>query len=192
MNAILGTSDACIAVNPSDMCVALAVLEARVNVIGPGGERSIGFTEFHRLPGDTPERDTNLEADELITSVDLPPEGFATNYTYLKIRDRLSYAFALVAVAAGLELDGNTIKEARFALGGVAHKPWRNTQAEAQLKGQPPSEATFTQAADLVLREAKGFAHNTFKIDLARRTIVRALSQAARATPQSQSDKKLL
>jgi len=192
MNAILGTSDACIAVNPSDMCVALAVLEARVNVIGPRGERSIGLADFHRLPGDTPQRDSNLEADELITSVELPPQGFATNYTYLKIRDRLSYAFALVAVAVGLELDGNTIKEARFALGGVAHKPWRNTQTEAQLRGQPPSEATFTQAADLVLREAKGFGHNTFKIDLARRTIVRALSQAARATPQSQSDKKIL
>jgi len=192
MNAILGTSDACIAVNPSDMSVALAVLEARVNVIGPRGERSIGLADFHRLPGDAPERDTNLEPDELITAVELPPQGFATNYTYLKIRDRLSYAFALVAVAVGLELDGNTIREARFALGGVAHKPWRNTQAEAQLRGQQTSETTFTQAADLVLRDAKGFGHNTFKIDLARRTVVRALSQAARATPQSQSDKKIL
>ena len=192
MNAILGTSDACIAVHPSDMCVALAVLEASVHVTGPRGERAIALADFHRLPGDTPQRDTNLEADELITSVELPSRGFETNYTYLKIRDRLSYAFALVSVAVGLELDGNTVKDARFALGGVAHKPWRNTQAEAQLRGQPPSETTFTQAADLVLRDAKGFGHNTFKIDLARRTIARALSQAARATPQSQSNKKIL
>src|SRR5262249_20695213 len=131
MNAILGTSDACIAVHPSDMCVALAVLEATVHVRGPRGERAIALVDFHRLPGDTPQRDTNLEADELITSVELPPRGFATNYTYLKIRDRLSYAFALVSVAVGLELNGGTIKQARFALGGVAHKPWRNAQAEA-------------------------------------------------------------
>ena len=192
MNAILGTSDACIAVHPSDMCVALAVLEASVHATGPRGERAIAFRDFNRLPGDTPQRDTNLEADELITSVELPSRGFARNYTYLKIRDRLSYAFALVSVAVGLELDGNTVKEARFALGGVAHKPWRNTQAEAQLRGQPPTEATFSQAADLVLRDAKGFGHNNFKIDLARRTIVRALSQAARATPQSQSNKKIV
>jgi xanthine dehydrogenase YagS FAD-binding subunit len=192
MNAILGTSDACIAVHPSDMCVALAVLEASVHVTGPRGERAIAFRDFNRLPGDTPQRDTNLEADELITSVELPSRGFARNYTYLKIRDRLSYAFALVSVAVGLELDGNTVKEARFALGGVAHKPWRNAQAEAQLRGQPPTEATFSQAADLVLRDAKGFGHNNFKIDLARRTIVRALSQAARATPQSQSNKKIV
>ena len=123
MNAILGTSDACIAVHPSDMCVALAVLEANVHVTGPRGERVIALADFHRLPGDTPQRDTNLEAGELITAIELPPRGFASNYTYLKIRDRLSYAFALVSVAVGLELDGGKIKEARFALGGVAHKP---------------------------------------------------------------------
>jgi xanthine dehydrogenase YagS FAD-binding subunit len=191
MNAILGTSDACIAVHPSDMCVALAVLEAKVHVTGPRGERVIALGEFHRLPGDTPQRDTNLDADELVTSIELPPQGFATNYTYLKIRDRLSYAFALVSVAVGLELEGGAIKEARFALGGVAHKPWRNTRAEAALRGRAASEATFVQAADLVLGEAKGFGHNTFKIDLARRAIVRALSQAARGTPQSQSNKKI-
>jgi xanthine dehydrogenase YagS FAD-binding subunit len=190
-NAILGTSDACIAVHPSDMCVALAVLEAKVHVTGPRGERVIAFADFHRLPGDTPQRDTNLDTDELVTSIELPPRGFAANYTYLKIRDRLSYAFALVSVAVGLELDGGTIKEARFALGGVAHKPWRNPQAEAALRGRPANEATLAQAADVVLREAKGFGHNTFKIDLARRTIVRALSQAARGTPQSQSNKKI-
>jgi xanthine dehydrogenase YagS FAD-binding subunit len=191
MNAILGTSDACIAVHPSDMCVALAVLEANVHVTGPRGERTIAFADFHRLPGDTPQRDTSLNADELVTSIELPARGFAANYTYLKIRDRLSYAFALVSVAVGLELEGGNIKEARFALGGVAHKPWRNAQAEAALRGRPADEATFAQAADLVLREAKGFGHNTFKIDLARRTIVRALSQAARGTPQSQSNKKI-
>jgi xanthine dehydrogenase YagS FAD-binding subunit len=191
MNAILGTSDACIAVHPSDMCVALAVLEAKVHVTGPGVDRSIALTDFHRLPGDTPQRDTNLGADELITAVELSAKGFAANYTYLKIRDRLSYAFALVSVAVGLELDGGTIKEARFALGGVAHKPWRNAQAEAALIGRPAGEATFVQAADLVVREAKGFGHNTFKIDLARRAIVRALSQAACGTPQSQSNKKI-
>lgn len=191
MNAILGTSEACIAVHPSDMCVALAVLEAKVHVAGPRGEREIAFAEFHRLPGDTPQRDTNLEADELITAVELPPRGFASNYTYLKIRDRLSYAFALVSVAAGLELDGDAIKEARFALGGVAHKPWRSTEAEAALRGQPANEVAFAKAADIVLREAEGFGGNSFKIELARRTIVRALSQAARGTPQSQSNKKI-
>jgi xanthine dehydrogenase YagS FAD-binding subunit len=191
MNAILGTSDACIAVHPSDMCVALAVLEAKVHVMGPRGERAIAIADFHRLPGDTPQRDTNLDADELVTSIEIPPQGFPTNYTYLKIRDRLSYAFALVSVAVGLEIDSGTIKEARFALGGVAHKPWRNAQAEAALHGQVANEATFAQAADLVLRDAKGFGYNTFKIDLARRAIIRALSQAARGTPQSQSNKKI-
>jgi xanthine dehydrogenase YagS FAD-binding subunit len=191
MNAILGTSDACIAVHPSDMCVALAVLEAKVRTTGPRGEREIPFADFHRLPGDTPQRDTNLGADELITSIELPPRGFAANYTYLKIRDRLSYAFALVSVAVGLELEGGRIREARFALGGVAHKPWRKAEAEAALRGKAPSETAFAQAADLVLRGAKGLGHNTFKIDLARRAIVRALSQAARGTPQSQSNKKI-
>jgi xanthine dehydrogenase YagS FAD-binding subunit len=191
MNAILGTSEACIAVHPSDMCVALAVLEARVRVMGPRGERTIAFSDFHRLPGDSPQRDTSLEREELVTSVEVPAQGFATNYTYLKIRDRLSYAFALVSVAVGLDLDGGTIKDARFALGGVAHKPWRDAEAEAVLRGRPPNEATFGEAAGIVLREAKGFGHNSFKIDLARRAIVRALSQAARGTPQSQSNKKV-
>ncbi|MGD9925397.1 MAG: xanthine dehydrogenase family protein subunit M, partial [Pseudorhodoplanes sp.] len=191
MNAILGTSDACIAVHPSDMCVALAVLEADIHVAGPRGERKIALLDFHRLPGDTPQRETNLAADELITAIELPARGFASNYTYLKIRDRLSYAFALVSVAAGLELEGGSIREARFALGGVAHKPWRKPEAEAALRGKPANEATFAQAADIVLREAKGFGGNTFKIELARRTIIRALSQAARGTPQSQSSKKI-
>jgi xanthine dehydrogenase YagS FAD-binding subunit len=191
MNAILGTSDACIAVHPSDMCVALTVLEAKVRVTGPRGEREIPFADFHRLPGDVPQRDTNLNADELITAIELPAKGFSANYTYLKIRDRLSYAFALVSVAVGLELDGGNIREARFALGGVAHKPWRKAEAEAALRGRAAGEAAFAEAADIVLRDAKGFGHNTFKIDLARRTIVRALSQAARGTPQVQSSKKI-
>jgi xanthine dehydrogenase YagS FAD-binding subunit len=192
MHAILGANDACIAVHPSDMCVALVMLEAKVHVTGPSGERVIAFAEFHRLPGDTPQRDTNLNAGEIITALELPPKGFATNYTYLKIRDRLSYAFALVSVAVGLELDGDTIKEGRFALGGVAHKPWRAPQAEAALRGQKANAATFVRAADVLLRDAKGYAHNTFKIDLARRCIVRALTQAARGTPQSQSSKKII
>ena len=136
INAILGTSEACIATHPSDMCVALAALEANVHVAGPAGARAIAFSDFHRLPGNTPQRDTNLEPDEIITAIELPPKGFSANYSYLKIRDRLSYAFALVSVAAALELDGDTIKEARLALGGVAHKPWRDPAAEAVLRGQ--------------------------------------------------------
>jgi xanthine dehydrogenase YagS FAD-binding subunit len=191
IHAILGTSEACIATHPSDMCVALAALEAVVHVQGPGGERSIAFTDFHRLPGDAPHIDTNLRADEIITAINLPPRGFAANYTYLKLRDRLSYAFALVSIAAGMELEGGTIKQARFALGGVAHKPWRDKAAEAALNGQAPSEENFARAASLLLQGAKGFEHNAFKIDLARRGIIRALTQAARGTPQSQSDKKI-
>jgi xanthine dehydrogenase YagS FAD-binding subunit len=191
MHAVLGTSEACIATHPSDMCVALAALEAKVHVAGPSGERVIAFVDFHRLPGDTPQRDSNLGADEIITAIELPAKGFAANYSYLKIRDRLSYAFALVSVAAALELDGDSIKNARLALGGVAHKPWRDPAAETALRGKAANATTFGQAADLLLREAKGFAHNSFKIDLARRAIVRALTQAANSTPQSQSDKKI-
>ncbi|MBV9054266.1 MAG: xanthine dehydrogenase family protein subunit M [Hyphomicrobiales bacterium] len=192
MHAILGTSDACIAVHPSDMCVALALLDAKVRVAGVSGERMIAFADFHRLPGDTPQRDTNLGADEIITSVELPPRGFASNYTYLKIRDRLSYAFALVSVAVGLDLDGGIITEGRCALGGVAHKPWRDHQAEAVLRGQPADAATFARAAEMLLRGAQGYAHNAFKIELARRCILRAFAQAARGTPQSQSSKKIV
>jgi xanthine dehydrogenase YagS FAD-binding subunit len=191
-HAILGTSAACIATHPSDMCVAMAMLGATVHVTGPSGNRTIAFADFHRLPGDTPQRDTNLERGEIITAVELPAKGFNTHYTYLKIRDRLSYAFALVSVAVGLELDGQTIKEGRFALGGVAHRPWRDPQAEAVLRGQPATAATFARAADVLLRDAKGYEHNGFKIDLARRCIVRALTQAARGTPQSQSFKKIV
>lgn len=191
MHAILGASAACIATHPSDMNVALAALEAKVLVTGPAGERTIAFSDFHRLPGDTPERDTNLEPDEIVTAVELPRRGFATNYTYLKIRDRLSYAFALVSIAVGLELEGSTISEARLALGSVAHKPWRDRAVESALRGQAADQDTFAQAADLMLRDARGYEHNAFKIELARRGIVRALTQAARGTPQSQSHKRV-
>jgi xanthine dehydrogenase YagS FAD-binding subunit len=191
MHAILGASEDCIATHPSDMCVALAALAAKVHFAGRAGARVIALADFHRLPGDTPERDSNLGADEIITAVELPAQGFAKNYTYLKIRDRLSYAFALVSVAAALDMDGDTIKEARLALGGVAHKPWRDASVEASLAGAPADRKTFTRAADALLKDAKGYGHNDFKIDLARAAIVRALTQAARGTPQSQSDKKI-
>jgi xanthine dehydrogenase YagS FAD-binding subunit len=191
MHAILGASESCIAVHPSDMCVALAALDATVHATGPAGTRAIAFPDFLRLPGDTPQRDTNLQPDEIVTAVELPQRGFAANHTYLKIRDRLSYAFALVSVAAALELDGDTIKEARLALGGVAHKPWRDPTAEAALRGQTADQPAFSRAADILLRDARGYEHNTFKIDLARRAVVRALRQAAAGTPQSQADKKI-
>jgi len=189
IHAILGMSEHCIAVHPSDMCVALAALEAVVHVVGARGERAIRLADFHRLPGDRPEIDTNLQAGEIITAIELPPRGFAENWTYLKIRDRASYAFALVSIAAGLEFEGDAIKEARLALGGVAHKPWRDQQAEALLRGQAATRDSFARAADALLRDAKGFGHNTFKIELARRGIVRALTQAAGRMPQSQSRK---
>jgi xanthine dehydrogenase YagS FAD-binding subunit len=191
INAILGTSDFCIATHPSDMCVALAALEATVHVAGPAGERAIAFADFHRLPGDTPEIDTNLAPTEIITAIELPPRGFATNCSYLKIRDRLSYAFALVSVAAAMEIEEGHIKEARLALGGVAHKPWRKAEAEAALRGEATDRSAFTKAADILLRDARGFAHNAFKIGLARRAIERTLTQAANGTPQLQSSKKI-
>ena len=191
MHAILGTSDACIATHPSDMCVALAALDATVHVAGPTGARAIAFSDFHRLPEDTPQRDTNLHPNEIVTAVELPARGFATNYTYLKIRDRLSYAFALVSVAAALEVEAGTIKEVRLALGGVAHRPWRDPSAEAALRGRNADQSTFNRAADVLLRDARGFERNAFKIDLARRAVVRALMQAAAATPQVQSSKKI-
>src|SRR5262249_54804472 len=150
-----------------------------VRVTGPGGERAIPFAEFHRLPGDTPHLDTNLGAGELITAVDLPAKGFAEHHAYLKVRERTSYAFALVSVAAALELDGQAVQEARLALGGVAHKPWRDRQAEALLRGQAATQDNFRRIAEVMLRDAKGFGHNDFKIELAKRAVVRALSQAA-------------
>jgi xanthine dehydrogenase YagS FAD-binding subunit len=175
---VLGTSESCIATHPSDMCVALAALEAVVRVQGPDGERTIKFDDFHRLPGDKPELDNTLQPGELITAIDLPAQGYAKNFTYLKLRDRASYAFALVSVAVGLEMEGNTIKKARFALGGVAHKPWRDQEAEKMLEGQTASPDLFRQVAAKVFAEAKGYGVNTFKIELGKRAIVRALKQA--------------
>ena len=184
MHAVLGASDQCIAVYPSDMCVALAALDAVVRVTGQNGERVIPLEEFHRLPGDTPEVDNNLHADEIITAIDLPPRGFAEHHAYLKIRDRQSYAFALVSVAAALEMSGDTVVETRLALGGVAHKPWRDKQAEAVLNGKTATPENFQTVAEAVMREAKGFGYNTFKIELGKRAIVRALKHASRTEAQ--------
>ncbi|MFK4497579.1 CO/xanthine dehydrogenase FAD-binding subunit [Bradyrhizobium japonicum] len=173
------------------MSVALVALGALVHVAGPSGQRTIALADFHRLPEDKPHVDTNLGIGEIIAAVELPPHGFARNYSYLKIRDRLSYAFALVSVAAALELDGNAISEARLALGGVAHKPWRSLEAEAALCGRAATPDHFSRAADLLLHGATARAHNRFKIELAHRAIVRTLIQAASATPQSQAHKKI-
>src|SRR5690554_989410 len=162
---ILGTSEHCIAVFPSDMCVALAALEAVVNVIGPEGERKIPFGEFHRLPGDTPEMDNNLKPSEVITSIDLPKQGFNSHYSYLKLRDRHSYVFALVSVATGLQLEDGIIKEARIALGGVAHKPWRIQEAEAYLKEREPVQEHFAEAAAIILKGATPYRFNGFKVE---------------------------
>ncbi|KTC43740.1 FAD-binding molybdopterin dehydrogenase [Pseudomonas putida] len=184
IHAILGASEQCVATHPSDMCVALAALAAVVHVQGPNGARTIEFADFHRLPADAPERDNQLADDELITAVELPAAGFPAHSQYLKIRDRASYAFALVSVAAALELDGETIRDARLALGGVAHKPWRDEAVERLLIGQPATAETFGKAADALLQDARGLQHNTFKIKLARRAIVRALSDAAKGEMQ--------
>jgi xanthine dehydrogenase YagS FAD-binding subunit len=178
-HAVLGTSERCIAVHPSDMCVALAALDAVVRVTGPDGDRAVAFADFHRLPGEAPHLDTTKRPDEIITAVELPAEGFADRHAYLKVRDRASYAFALVSVAAALRMDGETIVEARLALGGVAHKPWRDRAAETSLHGGPATRAAFEGAAATALREARAFGENTFKIELARRAIVRALGLAA-------------
>ncbi len=179
IHAILGASAQCVATHPSDMCVALAALAAVVHVQGPCGARTIEFADFHRLPGDSPERDNQLADDELITAVELPAAGFAQSCHYLKIRDRASYAFALVSVAAALDISGSVISEARLALGGVAHKPWRDMDVEKWLIGKPVSEETFAAAADALLQNAEPLEHNAFKVKLARRAIVRALSEAA-------------
>jgi len=180
IHAILGQSDQCIATHPSDMCVALAALDAVVRVRGQNGELQITFGDFHRLPGDTPERDTNLQPGELIIAVDLPAMPFAARSHYLKVRDRASYAFALVSVAAALDLGSNNkIAAARVALGGVAHKPWRANAAEKKLIGQEANENTLRGAAEAELATAKGYKYNSFKIELAKRAIVRALSDVA-------------
>ncbi|MEO5719538.1 MAG: xanthine dehydrogenase family protein subunit M [Chthoniobacterales bacterium] len=176
IHAILGQSDQCIATHPSDMCVAMAALDAVVRVQGPEGERTIPIADFHRLPGTTPQVETNLRPNELVTAVDLPAIPFAVRSHYLKVRDRASYAFALVSVAAVLELENGTIKSARLALGGVAHKPWRATKAEQALTGKKPGAALFQAAAEAELAAARGYKYNTFKIELAKRAIKQALT----------------
>jgi xanthine dehydrogenase YagS FAD-binding subunit len=177
-HAILGASAACIATHPSDMCVALAALRASVRVRGPRGERAIAFEQFHRLPGDQPQRDTTLAPGELIVGVDLPPDGFAGHAHYLKLRDRASYAFALVSVAAALDVRGGIVHDAALALGGVAHKPWRRPEAEARLIGRAPADAAFAEAAEALVEGARPATQNGFKVTLARRAIVRALQAA--------------
>jgi xanthine dehydrogenase YagS FAD-binding subunit len=179
IHAILGASDQCIATNPSDMNVALAALNATIHVQGPKGKRTIAIADFHRLPGTTPQLDTTLQPDELITAVELPAPKFAKHSYYLKVRDRQSYAFALVSVAAGLEMSSNTIQSAGLALGGVAHKPWRSLEAEKFLVGTIASPDAFRKAANLAVAEAKPYEHNAFKIELAKQSIVRALTLAA-------------
>lgn len=182
--AILGTSESCIAVFPSDMCVALAALNAKVHVSGANGNRVIPFADFHRLPGDTPHVDNNLQHGELIIGIELPNKGFNNYYSYLKLRDRNSYAFALVSVATGLEIEADLITEARIALGGVAHKPWRITEAEEFLRGKSPSRENFASAADMILKGAKGYGFNDFKIGLAKKAIVRNCIMALNPSSQ--------
>jgi xanthine dehydrogenase YagS FAD-binding subunit len=181
IHAIFGWSEKCVATYPGDMANALYALDAVVRVRSASGrERTIPVTEFHRLPGDTPQQDSNLAHGELITGIDLPRSNFAKNSYYLKVRDRASYAFALVAVAAALELDGGRVKVARVVLGGVAHKPWRSLEAEAALAGGPASEESFRRAADAALAGAKPLAHNSYKVELGKRAVVRALMRASR------------
>jgi xanthine dehydrogenase YagS FAD-binding subunit len=180
-HAVFGWSDKCIAVHPSDMCVALLALDAVVKVQdGTGKERSIPFAGFHRLPGDAPDQDNNLKHGELITSIELPRSNFAANSYYLKIRDRSSYAFALVSVAVGLEMSGNTVRNARIAMGGVAHKPWRAAEAEKYITGKAATDENFRAAAEAEMKAAKPLEHNKFKIELGKRAIVHALRRATR------------
>jgi xanthine dehydrogenase YagS FAD-binding subunit len=181
IHAIFGWSEKCVATYPGDMANALYALEAVVRVRSADGrERTIPINDFHRLPGDAPEKDTNLQHGELIVAIELPKSPFAKNYYYLKVRDRASYAFALVAVAAALEMNGGTIRQARVVMGSVAHKPWRSQEAESALSGKPASEQTFKQAAKLALKDAKPLAHNAYKVELGKRAIVRALMRASR------------
>lgn len=185
IHAILGASENCIAVFPSDMSVALAALSAVIQVSGPDGERQIPFPEFHRLPGNTPEKDNNLRHGELITAIKLPSNGFNSNYSYLKLRDRHSYAFALVSVATGLELDGDRISAARIAVGGVAHRPWRVQEAEEFLQQKVAEAGNFAKAADIILQDAKGYTHNQFKINLAKKAIIRNCMMALEPETQT-------
>lgn len=179
-HAIFGASDSCVAVHPSDMAVALAALEATVMVLGPDGEtRAIPFADFHRLPEGEPERDNTLRKGELIVSIDLPRPAFPKNIYYLKVRDRTSYAFALVSVAVALEMDGKTIRNARIAMGGVAHKPWRALKAESILIGEDAVPELFARSADAEMENARPLEHNAYKVELGRRAIIRALEKAS-------------
>jgi xanthine dehydrogenase YagS FAD-binding subunit len=173
--AVLGHSESCVATQPSDMAVALAAFDAVVRVEGASGVREIPLAEFHRLPGDEPQRDTVLERGELIVAVDLPPLPIAARSRYRKVRDRASYAFALVSVAAAIDVDDGVVRDVRIALGGVAHKPWRATRAEKALRGAEPTEELFGRAADAELERAMPLPANGFKVPLARNTIVRTL-----------------
>ena len=179
LHAIFGYSDKCIAVNPSDMCVALAAIGAMVEVQKPGGtSRMINFNDFHRLPGNQPEKDTTLMAGELITAIHLSKPIFSEHYYYLKIRERSSYAFALLSVAAGLQVNNGVITNAGLAMGGVAHKPWKLTKAEAYLAGKKPEQAVFGAAAAMEMKDAKPFKENKYKVEMGTAAIVRALTQA--------------
>jgi len=180
MHAIFGASMKCIAVHPSDMCIALAALDATVNVSGPKGDRTIPFSDFHRLPGDTPQKDNTLLPGELILSVDIPTNKFADNSHYLKVRDRASYAFALISVGVAIDLKKDIIQDIRLAMGGVAHKPWRLTEAEQFLRGKPATEANFKQAATLAMAGAKGYGENDFKLTLAPNSLIDALKTATK------------
>jgi xanthine dehydrogenase YagS FAD-binding subunit len=189
-HAILGASEACIATHPSDMCVALAALEAVVHVQSRGGRRTIPFADFHRLPGERPEQDNTLAPGELITHIELPPAPqYEAHSAYLKVRDRASYAFALVSVAAALDLDAKgLVRSARLALGGVAHKPWRVPEAESVLAGKPATAANFEAAAEVLLRGARSQGDNAFKLVMARRAVVRALETATSGTQAHAQD----
>ncbi len=192
VNGILGTSPHCIATHPSDMCVALAVLDAQVRVTGVGGERVIPFTDYHRLPENKPWLDNTLESGEIVTAIDLPRSSPSERFTYLKLRDRQSYAFALVSVAVVMQLEAGLIQDARVALGGVAHKPWRIPSAELLLRDKEPSDQIFAAFAEALIDGAIGYGGNDIKIALARRAIARACWQAAAATPQSHVGKRIL
>lgn len=178
MHAIFGASDKCIAVHPSDMCVALTALDATVYVTGPKGDRIIPFADFHRLPGDQPDKDNTLQREELIEAVEIPDNQLNKHVHYLKVRDRASYAFALVSVAVGLDLNGEEIRNVRIAMGGVAHKPWRLKEAEHFLIGKKASQGNFEQAAKIAMRGAKGYGYNNFKLKLAPNAITEALNKA--------------
>ena len=178
MHAIFGTSESCIAVHPSDMCVALVALDAKVVIANAKGERKINFIDFHRLAGTTPEKDNNLQKGELIVRLEIPVNNLNKNFHYLKVRDRSSYAFALISVAAGLDIQNNIINNVRLAMGGVAHKPWRLIAAENFLKGKEPTASNFAEASKIAMNSATGHGENNFKLKMAPNSIIEALTVA--------------